>query len=73
MYPKSEWEQKQIELARARLDLEQQKAELAVTRAEAQAEANDVIGEMAKAQVLVAKREPLADGHARRVGRASGQ
>ena len=49
MYAHSGWEVERLELEKARLDVAQQKAELAATEAEAQADARDAISNMAKA------------------------
>ncbi len=49
MYAHSGWEHERIELEKARLDLEQQKAELAATGAETQAETREAITDMAEA------------------------
>ena len=49
MYSHSGWEHERIELAKARLELEQQIAELAATKAAAKADTRKVIGDMARA------------------------
>ncbi len=49
MYASREWAHDQIELAKAWLDLEQQKAEIAASKAEIQAETREAIDDMAEA------------------------
>ncbi len=49
MYANREWAHEQIELEKAWLDLEQQKAEVSASKAETQAETREAIDDMAEA------------------------